>query len=452
MTEKIDCAVIGAGVVGLAVARELALDGREVILLEAEDAIGTHTSSRNSEVIHAGIYYPKGSLKARLCVEGKKLLYAYCRGVSSSRKIERGCEERVDFMAVTAMSKPDHSTIAEFRRRHLGALRGIFVQVLRLCQKAGLVKLGHVALDGTKMKANASKHKAMSYGRMLRAEKELRKEVESWLRQAESTDEREDDEHGPDRRGDEMPPWVRDKQSRLAKIDEAKAALEAEARSEGERLEKEFAERRRGGKPVRPGRKQRQEMAGIPEDKAQRNFTDPESRLMKAGRTYVQGYNCQAGVDAAHQVVVTQDVVAKQNDVDELIPLLDQVESSLGRHPREASADAGYCSEENIEGLECRGVRGYVATGRMKHGSSSATGEEEKGGPLTRAMRARLRRGGHRSRYRLRKQVVEPVFGQVKEARGFRHFLLRGLEKVRGEWALLMTTHNVLKLYGARLR
>jgi hypothetical protein len=314
------------------------------------------------------------------------------------------------------------------------------------------VKLGHVALDGTKMKANASKHKAMSYGRMLKAEKELRKEVEGWLEQAEATDSKEDEEHGPDRRGDEMPPWARNRQLRLAKIDEAKAAIEAETRAEGERLKEEIEERRQKGESVRLGKKQRQKLAGIPEDKAQKNFTDPESRIMKAGSTYVQGYNCQAGVDAAHQVVVAQDVVAKQNDGEELIPLLDQVEWNLGEFPREASADANYCSEVNLVELERRGVRGYLATGRQKHGTSSATTDEERGGPLTRAMRTRLRRGGLRSRYRLRKQVVEPVFGQVKAARGFREFLLRGLEKVRGEWSLLMTTHNLLKLYAARAR
>lgn len=379
------------------------------------------------------------------------LLYAYCRGVYSSRKIEMACVERVDFMAVTAMSKPDHSTVSEFRRRHLAALRGIFVQVLRMCQKAGIVKLGHVALDGTKMKANASRHKAMSYGRMLKAEKELKKEVEGWLKQAEAVDLEEDEEHGPDRRGDEMPPWVREKQSRLAKIREAKVALEEEARAEGEKLAKEFEERRRKGERVSPGKKQRRTLEGIPEDRSQRNFTDPESRILRTGPTYVQGYNCQAGVDAGHQVVVTQDVVAKQNDTEELIPLLDQVESHLGRLPREASADAGYCSEENLAALEKRGVRGYVATGRQKHGRSTATKEVEVGGPLTLAMRRRLRRGGWRSRYRLRKQTVEPVFGQVKEARGFRHFLLCGLDKVRGEWSLLMTTHNLLKLHAARV-
>ena len=377
------------------------------------------------------------------------LLYAYSRGIYSSRRIERSCEERVDFMAVTAMAKPDHSTISEFRRRHLKALAGLFAQVLRLCQEAGLVKLGHVALDGTKVKANASKHKAMSYGRMLKAEEELAAEVNRWLETAEAVDRAEDEEHGPGRRGDEMPPWVKNKQKRLAKIREAKARLEAEAKAKAKRIAEERARKeeerghRLGGSPPKA-------LDGKPEDKEQTNFTDPESRLLRAGKRYEQGYNAQAAVDAAHQVIVAQDVVAKQNDVDELIPALDRIEQDLGVVPDEISADSNYCSEANLSELEARGVRGYVATGRRRHGTSTPTSNERAHrGPQSREMRRRLRQGGWRSRYRLRKQTVEPVFGQIKEARGFRRFLLRGLTKVRGEWALLSTVHNLLKLHRA---
>jgi transposase len=370
------------------------------------------------------------------------LLYGYSRGVYSSRKLERACHERVDFMAVTALDKPDHTTIHNFRSRHRAALAELFVQVLRLCQKAGLVKLGHVALDGTKMKANASKHRAMSYGRMLKVEPELAEEVERWLSNADQVDEEEDDEHGPDRRGDEMPDWVKNKARKLARIREAKAALEAEAQADAEELRKDLE--RRGRKP---GKRQKERLEGVPEDKAQKNFTDPESRIMRTGNIFVQAYNCQAAVDDTAQVIVAQVVSAQQNDDKELLPLVDATEQNTGELPRECSADANYCSEENLEGLADRFVRGYVATGRQERGMSSPTNrEKDRKGPWTRRMRARLRRGGWRSRYRRRKQTVEPVFGQIKEDRGFRRFLMRGLEKVSFEWAMLCTAHNLLKL------
>jgi transposase len=373
------------------------------------------------------------------------LLYAYSRSVYSSRKIETACVERIDFMAVTAMAKPDHSTICDFRLRHRRALAELFVQVLRLCQKAGLVKLGHVALDGTKMKANASKHKAMSYARMA-------EEVERWLSQADQTDREEDEEHGPDHRGDEMPPWVKEKAKRLAKIREAKAALEAEAEQKAVRLA-EVRRRKEEERGHRLGGVSPKALDGIPAPKAQRNFTDPESRIMRVGDTYEQAYNCQAAVDADSQVIVTQHVIDRQNDDKELLPAVDDIASKTGQAPGEFSADASYCSEANLAGLEERGVRAYVATGRREHRMASATNNEKaKSGPYSRAMRMRLRRGGHRSRYRLRKQTVEPVFGQIKEARGFRRFLLRGLEKVQAEWALLSTAHNILKLAKARAR
>jgi transposase len=383
------------------------------------------------------------------------LLYAYSRGVYSSRKMETACVERIDFMAVTAMAKPDHSTICEFRLRHRRALAALFVQVLRLCQKAHLVKLGHVALDGTKVKANASRHKArhkaMSYGRMLKAEKELAEEVERWLSQADRMDEEEDEEYGPDHRGDEMPPWVKEKAKRLAKIREAKAALEREAKEEAELAARKIEEKRRRGEAV--GGWQRGKLKGVPEEKSQRNFTDPESRIMRVGHTYVQSYNCQAAVDAESQVIASQKVTAQQSDHDELLPVVDDIEREVGRYPRELSADASYCSEANLAGLEDRGVSAYIATGRREHRMATATSNERaKSGPLSSRMRTKLRRGGWRSRYRLRKQTVEPVFGQIKEARGFHRFLLRGLEKVKTEWALLCTAHNLLKLAKARVR
>lgn len=374
------------------------------------------------------------------------LLYAYCTGVYSSRRIDRACQERVDFMAVTGRQTPDFRTIAAFRRRHVGALRGLFEQVVGLCRRAGLVSLGHVAVDGTKVRANANKHKAMSYERMKEQDKRLRVEVQAWMDRAESADRLEDREFGEDRRGDELPDWVKDRQRRREKIRQAKEALEAEAKeaAKKERERRERAAKHPGGREPRPPSEE-------PEAKAQRNFTDPESRIMKTGDGFVQAYNAQAAVDQANQVIVAQEVVAQQSDMDRLEPMIDRVRATLGRYPREVSADAGYCSEDNLRGLRRRRVRGYVATGKQRHGTTSATsGEHRRKGPLAHAMRARLRRAGHRSRYRLRKQTVEPVFGQVKHARGFRQFLLRGLEKVRAEWSLVTAAHNLLKLFGAR--
>ena len=373
------------------------------------------------------------------------LLYGYCQGVYSSRRIARACEERVDFMAVTALQKPDFRTISDFRKRHLEALGNLFVQVLQLCRQAGLVKLGHVALDGTKVKANASKHKAMSYGRMKTEESRLTGEIQRWFEEADRTDEREDCEHGRNRRGDELPEWVANKQQRLQRIREAKAALEAEAQATSEsKVETESEGKPRRGRP-------RKTPKGVPPDKAQRNFTDPESRIMKTGDGFIQGYNAQAAVDASSQVIVARGVTQSAADVNELVPLVRQIKENTGRQAEELSADAGYCSEENLKELNRRHVTGYVATGRQKHGQASATaGRTTDPGWRTRAMRQKLRRGGHRSRYRLRKQTVEPVFGQIKGARGFRQFLLRGVHKVCREWDLICTAHNFLKWAGAR--
>ena len=370
------------------------------------------------------------------------LLHGYASGIYSSRRIARAASERADFMMIVAGDPPDFRTVSEFRRRHLGALAALFVQVLRLCEKAGLVKLGHVALDGTKIKANASKHKAMSYARMKKREAELEAEVDRWLKAAEAADREEDKLHGK-RRGDEMPDWVADKQKRLQKIREAKAALEAEsaAAAEEEMRRREQAEearktegRKKNGKTPAPPKAE-------PEGKAQRNFTDPESRILKTKDGYIQGYNAQAAVDAQAQIIVAQSLTNSMSDQDQLVPLIDGIEDNLGRKPKEASADAGYCSEANLAALAEREVGAYLATGRAKH---PAEGRPK--GPLVRAMRDKLKRAGRRTRYRLRKQVVEPVFGQIKQARGFRQFLLRGIEKVKAEWALICTAHNLTKL------
>jgi transposase len=334
------------------------------------------------------------------------LLYAYRSGVYSSRRIARGCEERLDFQAVTALNMPDFRTISEFRRRHLDALAGLFVQVLALCRKAGLAGLDHVAVDGTKIKANASKHKAMSYARMVEAEAELSSEVAEWLARAAAEDAAEDAAHGSTRRGDEPPP--------PANPD--------------------------GSTKPRPGRTPKHE-PGKPKPKTQRNFTDPESRIMKGRDGFIQAYNAQAAVDADAQIIVAHRLTNNGSDQDALLALLDAVEENTGEMPNEVSADNGFCSDTNLEGLNARTVRGYVAAGR-----ASKPGSGKKGGKLVQAMRTRLRKGGHQSRYRIRKYTVEPVFGHIKQARGFRQFLLRGIDKVKAEWAMICTAHNLAKL------
>jgi Transposase DDE domain len=335
----------------------------------------------------------------------------------------------VDFMALTGMQKPDFRTISLFRLRHLEALKGLFKQVLKLCQKAGMVKLGHVALDGTKIRANASPHKSMSYGRMKKAEKDLKAEVDRWFAEAERIDREEDELYGADKSGDELPEWVADKQKRLEKIRQAKAELEAEAKAELER----------GGDPVKNTHKAKP--TGVPSAKVQRNFTDPESRIMKSSQGFVQAYNAQAAVDVDRQVIVAQSVVNTGSDAHQMIPLLQQIRSNLRQQAEEISADSGYCSELNLKALAKRRIRGYIATDRQN--------KDRQVSVWVKRMRKRLRQGSWRSRYRLRKQTVEPVFGLIKQARGFQQFLLRGQKKVAAEWSLLCTAHNLLKLAAA---
>jgi transposase len=376
------------------------------------------------------------------------LLHGYASGVYSSRRIARASVERADFMMIVAGDAPDFRTVSEFRRRHLKALAGLFVQVLKLAEKAGLVKLGHVALDGTKIKANASKHKAMSYARMKTRDAELAAEVDRWLQAAEAADAQEDKLYGS-KRGDELPDWVADKAKRLAKIRAAKAELEAEAKAaaaEEERRRQQAEEERIAEGRKKSGRAPSPPQAE-PDGKAQRNFTDPQSRILKTKDGYIQGYNAQAAVDATAQIVVAHTLDNNGSDQAQFIPLLDAVKANLKRNPDEVSADAGYCSAANLRTLSRRRINGYIATGRQHHGSKSATAKRPlKPGSLLARMSVKLRRAGHRSRYRLRKQVVEPVFGQIKQARGFRQFLLRGIEKVKAEWALICTAHNITKL------
>lgn len=376
------------------------------------------------------------------------LLHGYASGIYASRRIGKAAVERADFMMIVAGDPPDFRTISDFRKRHLKALAALFVQVLKLAEKAGLVTLGHVALDGTKIKANASKHKAMSYERMKKREAELKAEVDRWLEAAEAADAQEDKLYG-DKRGDELPDWVADKAQRLAKIREAKAALEAEAKAAAEAEGKARAEadasrkaegRKKTGKTPAPPKTE-------PDGKAQRNFTDPESRILKTKDGYIQGYNAQAAVDGTAQIIVAHGLTNASNDQAQLAPLLDGIRANLGTNPDEVSADAGYCSDANLRTIKRRRIAGYIATGRQKHGTKSATSKKAaKPGSLIAKMSFKLKRAGYRSRYRLRKQIVEPVFGQIKQARGFRQFLLRSSEKVKAEWALICTAHNLVKL------
>jgi transposase len=357
----------------------------------------------------------------------KILLYGYSVGVASSRKIERKLREDVAFRVLSAGSYPDHDTIAEFRKRHLGALSKMFIQVLEMCQKAGLVKLGHIAIDGTKMKGNASKHKAMSYGRMREKEEELRKKVEEVMKKAEDTDEEEDKKYGKGKRGDELPEELRFHKKRLEKIREAKAALEKEAKER---------------KPE-----------GLPEDKVQRNFTDPESRIMKdsASKSFIQGYNSQAAVDWKSQIIVAADAMQVGVDKEQLKPMLEEVKENTDEYPKEVSADAGYYSEENVKYAEGKGIETYIAPERLEHGEwyriGVVRGRKPKGLGVKELMRRKLRTKKGKKTYSKRKETVEPVFGQIKQVRGFRQFLLRGLEKVRAEWRLICLTHNLLKLF-----
>lgn len=395
----------------------------------------------------------------------KLLLYAYCTGNPSSRKIERRTYEDVAYRVLTANQHPDHDSIADFRKRHLPALAGLFTQVLQLCQKAGLVKLGHVALDGTKIKANASKHKAMSYERMGETEKRLQQEVAELLEKAQQTDAAEDEQYGKGRRGDELPAELARRESRLKKIQEAKLALEEEAKARAaeqaeaarakieqrQRQEQETGQKAKGRSPQVPDPEQ-----AVPAPKAQRNFTDPESRIMKDGATksFEQAYNAQAVVDSTAQIIVAAAITQEANDKRQLVSMLQQAAENLGQMPPQASADAGYFSTANVTDKRVAGVDLYVPPDRQKHMPDDAVDNDEAvpDDSVIEAMRQKVKTPEGRAIYSRRKTVVEPVFGQIKEVRGFRRFSFRGKIKVAAEWQLICLTHNLLKLFGAKAR
>ena len=389
------------------------------------------------------------------------LLYGYCVGVVSSRKVEKATYENVAFRYLSADTHPDHDTIAAFRKRHLDALAGLFVQVLQLCQKAGLVKLGHVAIDGTKIKANASKHKAMSYDRMDETAQRLRQEVDELLRSAAAADEAEDAQYGKGKRGNELPAELARRESRLEKIWAAKAELEQEAKekAEKERVEAEATIAKRRAQEAQTGKKACGHDPKVPdpeqakpEPKDQRNFTDSESRIMPDGAnkgSFIQAYNAQAAVDSQAQVIVAAEVTQQTNDSRQLIPMIKQVAANAGCKPLAVSADTGYWSEANVSDEGVAGVDLHIATGRRKHGEKveSATGPPPEDATPKEAMAHKLRTEAGKSIYKMRKAIVEPVFGQTKEWRGFRRFSFRGLRSVGLEWKLICLTSNILKLF-----
>jgi transposase len=365
----------------------------------------------------------------------KLLVYGYCVGVFSSRRLERRLVEDIAFRVLAAGNTPNFRTLSDFRKIHLKTLGDLFEQVLKIALEAGAMKVGRVALDGTKVKASASKHKAMSYGRMQEKEKEIRAEVKEMLARAQAADEEEDARYG-DRRGDELPAELGRREIRLQKIGEAKKALEARAR------EKAAAE---GGDAK----------AARPAEKDQYNFTDPQSRIMKGADGFVQAYNAQAAVEPDLQLIVGQSLTAAANDKEQLIPMMEVIEQQSGQRPGEVLADSGYCSEKNLEQLDAepnpkRRIEGYIATGKQKHGEfrqCCPRGPLPQNATRVQRMKRKLQTKAGKAIYATRKTIVEPVFGQIKQARGFRQFLLRGIEKVRGEWALVCLTHNILKLY-----
>jgi transposase len=376
------------------------------------------------------------------------LLFGYATGTFSSRRLMARCETDLAYRVIVGEDIPDFRTISDFRKRHLSALEGLFVEVLKLCAKAGLVKVGRIALDGSKVKANASRHKAMSYDYMLKEEQRLKQEIKALLTEAEETDQAEDKTYGRDRRGDELPEELARRKSRLKKIQEAKAVLEAEARDEARRVE---AERQRQGKPPSGNDPEQAK----PEPKAQYNFTDPESRIMKvSNQGWDQCGNAQVAVNE-HQIILAADVTDETNDKKQVKPMVEQLQQNLvaagvKEEVREMVADSGFYSEANVEYLAGEGIDPYIATERLKHHEEIPTaprGRCPQNHTARQRMARKLRTKRGRERYARRKGMVEPVFGQVKQARGFRQFSLRGLKKMRAEWRLVGLTHNLLKLW-----
>jgi transposase len=419
------------------------------------------------------------------------LVYAYCVGVFSSRRMARATYEDVAFRVLAGGDHPHFTTINEFRLEHREALADLFLQVLRLCQKAGLVKLGHISFDGSKVHANASKHKAMSYQRMLEEEKRLAAEVAALLARAEETDRREDETHGVGQAPEDLPAELKRREDRMTRIREAKAALEREAAEARAELLREQAaaqrerandegveatERKRAATRAGKAEKKANDMSGsdgddgsatgsgaselphhrvpsrpdgTPEPTAQRNFTDPDSRIMMKDGAVVQAYNAHTAVDSEAQIIVAAAVTNQAPDQEHLLPMVDRVIENCGRVPDAASADNGFFSKDNVEGCMQRGLDAYISVGRTPSPASPPSSEATAtpAGQVRQAMREKLATEKGKAIYARRKVIVEPPFGQIKQARGFRRFSFRGIEKVRFEWTFVCLTHNILKLF-----
>jgi transposase len=388
----------------------------------------------------------------------KLLVYAYSIGVTSSRETERRCHTDVAFRFLSANDAPDYRSISRFRRRHLEALRPLFLQVLSLCARAGLVRLGRVALDGTKLSASASRHKAMSYDRIVPKIDELQQEVDQLLNEAEATDAEEDEAYGADRRGDEVPEELARRESRLAKLKQAKEAIEKEARDKAEAAARnKAAEQGKTEDEIDAAGKKAAERAK-PKPSSQRSFTDPEARMMKTAQGFDYAYNAQAVVDEAHQVVLSAEVTDEAGDVDQLVPMIEKTEENLAAAgiegaPDKLLADAGYCSEENLEATAPLDTEVLVATGRQRHGErfpAAPRGPIPKGATRRERMARRLRTKRGRADYARRKAIVEPAFGQAKVRQHAGQLRLRGRDGAQGEWTLHMLCHNLRKLRVAR--
>ena len=371
----------------------------------------------------------------------KVLVYAYVNGVFSFRKIARKLEEDVAFRVLAAGNFPRHRTICEFRKRHLKDFKALFVEVVQIAGEAGLTSLGTLAIDGTKVRANASKHKAMSYKRMQQEEQRLSDEIESMCTQAEQTDEIEDARYGTDDRGDEIPEELQHRESRLARIREAKKRLEEEQRAADEARGRQPDDNRRppgGGRGSSYARD-----FGVPEDKAQSNFTDPESRIMKTGDGFQQCYNGQLAVDEDFQIIVANELTANNNDQGAMTGLLDQVEATTQSRPDKVLADAGYRKEEDFIELENRQIDAYISVRRERQDSADIDPESY---PATCRMVEKLSTPDGQERYRDRKHIVEAVNGWIKQAMGFRRFSIRGLEGASGEWNLVCMATNLRRM------
>jgi transposase len=390
---------------------------------------------------------PRGRLAFNPNMMASLLIYAYCVGQYSSRKIEKSTYDNVAFRVLSGDQHPDHDSIAAFRKIHLKALGDLFIQVFQLCQKAGIVKLGHIAIDGSKILANASKHKAMSYDVMCAKEKALELEVLEMLGKAQQIDAEEDSKYGSGVRGDDLPAELQRRESRLKKIKEAKAMLEAEAKAEAKREADESKKKTR---------RSPYELADdnvIPLAKSQKNFTDPDSRIMPDNArkgSFIQCYNVQIAVDSEAQIIVATGFTQKANDRQQLVPMTEKIIKNCGTLAKVTSADSGYFSDEAVSSSMMQGTNLLVPPNRVDKKEEREPPQRKKSplkSAIAKTMREKLSKPANKQLYRMRKAVVEPVFGQIKEVRSFRRFSMRGFISAGLEFELIAATHNLLKLY-----